>query len=468
MAAISGSIPANLPILMGKNYENWKIQISVVMRFQGVWEFVEEGYIPVGERAIDEQKVVGREKEKTDCKALFILHQSVDAANFEKIAMAQTSKEAWDILEKSHDGATKTKKIKLQTLRRQYELLQMEKNESVVEYITKVQTAVNSMKGYGEKIIVQSVVEKVLRTMPPKFDHIVVAIEESKNLEELSLEELQGSLESHEQRMNERINEKKSEKALQAQSNPKKHSDRWKKEKTEWKSNKWRGNHNSDKDHKKGRGSNSQNSSNRKKFDKRSIQCFNYQKFGHFADECYRKPNNKREPKGNDAKLAQEENEDIEQYLDIGCSTHMTGRRKWFLNLDQSVKSQVKFANDRTLSAEGIGKVLSKQRMEVSLASLIDLIQLNSREMVLGLPQIKPPSETESLGGNRYFISFIDELTKKVWVYLIRRKSDVFEVLGKFKNMAEKQSGSLIKILRTNVVVNMFLQNFKNFVIRKA
>ncbi|XP_028230846.1 uncharacterized protein LOC114411336 [Glycine soja] len=242
MAVVFGSIPANLPVLTGKNYENWKIQIRVVMRFQGVWEFVEEGYIPVGERARDQQKDVDREKEKKDCKALFILHQSVDAANFEKIAMAQTSKEAWDILQKSHEGATKTKKIKLQTLRRQYELLQMEKNESVAEYITKVQTVVNSMKGYGEKITVQSVVEKVLRTMPPKFDHIVVAIEESKNLEELSLEELQGSLESHEQRMNERINEKKSEQALQARSNPNKHGDRWKKEKTEAKSNKWRGN----------------------------------------------------------------------------------------------------------------------------------------------------------------------------------------------------------------------------------
>ena len=106
MAAISGSIPANLPILTGKNYENWKIQIKVVMRFLGAWEFVEEGYILVGERATDEQKAVDREKEKKDCKALFILQQSVDAANFEKIAMAQTSKEAWDILEKSLDGAT--------------------------------------------------------------------------------------------------------------------------------------------------------------------------------------------------------------------------------------------------------------------------------------------------------------------------------------------------------------------------
>ena len=98
MAAVSGSIPANLPVLTGKNYENWKIQIRVVMRFQGVCEFVEEGYIPVGERATDEQKAADREKEKKDCKALFILHQSVNVANFEKIAMAQTSKEAWDIL----------------------------------------------------------------------------------------------------------------------------------------------------------------------------------------------------------------------------------------------------------------------------------------------------------------------------------------------------------------------------------
>ena len=49
-------------------------------------------------------------------------------------------------------------------------------------------------------------------------------------------------------------------------------------------------------------------------------------------------------------------------YLDIGCSTHMTGRREWFLNLDQSVKSQVKFADDRTLSAKGIGKVLIKTK----------------------------------------------------------------------------------------------------------
>ena len=49
-------------------------------------------------------------------------------------------------------------------------------------------------------------------------------------------------------------------------------------------------------------------------------------------------------------------------YLDTGFSTHMAGRREWFLNLDQSMNSQVKFVDDRTLSAEGIGKVYIKTK----------------------------------------------------------------------------------------------------------
>ncbi|KAF1865983.1 hypothetical protein Lal_00041681 [Lupinus albus] len=47
----------------------------------------------------------------------------------------------------------------------------------------------------------KSIVEKVLRTLHPRFDHIVVAIEESKKLDELKVEELQGSLQEHEQRL---------------------------------------------------------------------------------------------------------------------------------------------------------------------------------------------------------------------------------------------------------------------------
>ncbi|XP_020220457.1 uncharacterized protein LOC109803343 [Cajanus cajan] len=219
MATSLTSIPTNLPILTTKNYDNWKIQIRVILRFQGVWNLVEEGCKLAGAGGTEVQKAADKEIERKDCKALYILHQSVDAANFEKISKAETSKEAWEILERVHGGATKTKKVRLQTLRRQYELLSMESNETVVDYITRVQTMVNTMKGLGEKMAELQVIEKVLRTLPMKFDHIVVEIEESKNLEDMSLDELQGSLESHELRLIERGEERKNEQALQAQTN---------------------------------------------------------------------------------------------------------------------------------------------------------------------------------------------------------------------------------------------------------
>lgn len=38
----------------------------------------------------------------------------------------------------------------------------------------------------------------------------------------------------------------------------------------------------------------------------------------------------------------------------------------------------------------------------------------------------------ESLGGNKYFFFFIDELTRKIWIYLIKRKIDVTNVFKKF------------------------------------
>ena len=45
-------------------------------------------------------------------------------------------------------------------------------------------------------------------------------------------------------------------------------------------------------------------------------------------------------------------------YLDSGCSSHMSGRKNWFVNIKPSMKNMVKFANDNTLAAEGIGDVM--------------------------------------------------------------------------------------------------------------
>ena len=61
---------------------------------------------------------------------------------------------------------------------------------------------VNQLKMNGEQLPNQKLVEKVLRTFPKKFDAVVVAIEESKDLKQLSVDELLGFMLSHESRMN--------------------------------------------------------------------------------------------------------------------------------------------------------------------------------------------------------------------------------------------------------------------------
>lgn len=45
-------------------------------------------------------------------------------------------------------------------------------------------------------------------------------------------------------------------------------------------------------------------------------------------------------------------------YLNLGCSSHMTGRKDWFINTSPSMKNKVKFLNENTMTAEGIGDVL--------------------------------------------------------------------------------------------------------------
>lgn len=55
-----------------------------------------------------------------------------------------------------------------------------------------------------------------------------------------------------------------------------------------------------------------------------------------------------------------------------------------------------------------------------------------------------------SLSRNKYFASFVDELTRMMWVTLIKFKHKVFAEFKKFKVNVEKQSGQKLKIFRTD------------------
>lgn len=119
-----------------------------------------------------------RENRKCNSKVLFFIQQAVHESIFSRIVAATTSRQAWMILQTKFQGSLRVVVVKLQILQLEFEVLQMKSNEAVQDFISKVMTIVNQIKTYGDFIKNHTVVAKVLRSLTPKFYHVVAAIEE--------------------------------------------------------------------------------------------------------------------------------------------------------------------------------------------------------------------------------------------------------------------------------------------------
>ncbi|RDX89478.1 hypothetical protein CR513_28793, partial [Mucuna pruriens] len=58
------------------------------------------------------------------------------------------------------------------------------------------------------------------------------------------------------------------------------------------------------------------------------------------------------------------------------------------------------------------------------------------------------PINPTSSGNKRYILTFLDDLSRKVWVYFVVEKDEALDVFKKFKTLVKKQVGVSIQILR--------------------
>ncbi|CAJ2638211.1 unnamed protein product [Trifolium pratense] len=145
------------------HYDHWSMLMENFLRSKEYWELIEPGY--------------------------------------------DTSKDIWDAMKKKFEGNARVKRSHLQALRREFETLEMRSGEGVTEYFSRVMTVANKMRTYGEEMSDVKVVEKILRSLTEKFNYIVCSIEESKDIDALSIDELQSSLIVHEQKFQRRSGE---------------------------------------------------------------------------------------------------------------------------------------------------------------------------------------------------------------------------------------------------------------------
>ncbi|XP_047252753.1 uncharacterized protein LOC124887324 [Capsicum annuum] len=186
------------------HYDYWSMLMENFLRSKEYWPIVEDDINTpaVGKILTNTQKTELEAKKLKDLKAKNYLFLAIDRPILETILCKETSKDIWDSMKKKYQGTTRVKRAQLQALRRDFETLQMKEGESVISYYARTMEISNKMRFYGEKMTDVTIVEKILCSLTSKYDYVVCSIEESKDIDELLLDELQSSLLVHEQKMN--------------------------------------------------------------------------------------------------------------------------------------------------------------------------------------------------------------------------------------------------------------------------
>ncbi|KAL6209967.1 hypothetical protein ACLB2K_020905 [Fragaria x ananassa] len=148
----------------------------------------------------------------------------------------------------------------------------MKEGKNIDDYFAKVLMIANKMKANGERMEQMVIVEKILRSLTPKFDYVVFSIIELNNTTTMSIDDLQSSLLVHEQRMR---GYKEEEQALKVTSGDKPRAREF------------------DRLDGRGRGRGSYGGGGRGRgrqpFDKAFVECFRCHKLGHYQYQCFKK-----------------------------------------------------------------------------------------------------------------------------------------------------------------------------------
>lgn len=324
------------------DYDHWSLLMENLLRSKEYFEVVKDG---VSEPASDEmlseaQKKALAEARLKDLKAKNYLFSAIDKSILKTITLKDTSKQLWDSMKTKYQGNSRVKRAQLQTLRRNFELLEMRNKEFISDYFTRVMVVANDMRNCGDDMQDVKIVEKILRTLTENFNYIVCSIEESKDIDNLSVDALQSSLLVHEQKMR-KPSHGGEEHVLKVSYEDRSGSGR-------------------------GRGMGQGRGRGRgRSFNKETIKCFKCHRLGHFQYEC---PS--WEGKANYAEVDGEEDDvclmaftgDSEEkveawFLDSGCSNHMSGEKSWFSNVDEGFRHSVKLGNNSSLTVTEKGSV---------------------------------------------------------------------------------------------------------------
>ena len=303
-------------------------------------------------------------------------------------------------MKRKYQGSTRVKRAQLQVIRRDFEILQMQKGETVNDYIGKGMSLGNTMRMHGDSITDLAIVETILRSFTPKFDYNVCSIEEENNVEEMQIDELQSSLLVNEQKLNctSAIEEMTALKIfiLGEASISRGRGQR---------RSRGRGRGSRERSREVGRSADlvrdDYDNKGKGYFDKSKVECYRCGRLGHYKNECYTRLKKEKGEQFNFVEKREEETVLMSFHtmkvadqgvwvVDSGCSNHMPGCKEFFSTLDEIFRTTVCLGNNATIQVMGKRVVNIKTRNDfVESSNVFYILDLKANLLSIGQLQEK-------------------------------------------------------------------------------
>ena len=140
------------------------------------------------------------EKFEINAMAVKILHCGLGPHEHNRVMGCKSAKQIWDLLQITHEGTNEVKRSKIDLLMSKYERFEMQPRETIQEMFTRFTNITNELVSLGRNIPSDEQVRKILRSMPQddRWRTKVTALFETKDFTKVNIEQLAGSLMTHE------------------------------------------------------------------------------------------------------------------------------------------------------------------------------------------------------------------------------------------------------------------------------
>jgi hypothetical protein len=132
-----------------------------------VWKLIVDGYTTPSTLPTYRD---GKKLNENNFRATNVILNGIEHPVFVKVMHRDSRKDIWDKIQNIYEGDAKVKGAKLQTYRGKFEKLKMKEYEDIAAYFLQVDDIINSIKGLGEEIKEPVIVQKILRSLPMRFD----------------------------------------------------------------------------------------------------------------------------------------------------------------------------------------------------------------------------------------------------------------------------------------------------------